>query len=70
MVRNMVERPRPTPLRPDPSLVELEHICLRADEQLKALATIATLLVDMRDLLTRIDGRLDRLEMGMKGAGR
>jgi hypothetical protein len=60
----MIERFRRNgqPPGPDLTVVELEHICLRMDESLKALATIATLLVDTKDLLTRIDGRLDRLE--------
>jgi len=48
--------------KPDPAVVELEHICRLGHEILTAQATIATLLADIKDLLTRIDGRLDRLE--------
>lgn len=55
--------PAPNP-PPSPLLVELEHICAAHRELLKALATCATLLADIKDLLTRIDGRGDRLEAG------
>lgn len=55
--------PAPNP-PPSPLLVELEHICAAHRETLKALATVATLLADVKDLLTRIDGRGDRLERG------